>query len=255
MKSLFKALDIIETLAEAGEMGIRELSAATGYPPATTHRIVSALGERSYLRKMPESNRYSLSPKFLLLADSIQERFEIALITRPHLEKLMRQSGENANLCVRNGVDVIYIDHVHSRRHNLRIFTHIGANAPLHATGVGKIFLSWMAPDQFAGFLERIKFETLTPHTITDPDDLRDEIEKIKKQGYALDDQEKELGVRCIAAPLMNHRGEVVAAISISGAAQRISDSRLSGLADMVKETARTISNRLGYSEKRVEKE
>jgi DNA-binding IclR family transcriptional regulator len=247
VKSLFKALDIIETIAEAGETGIRELSNRMGFPPATTHRIVSALTERGYLQKTEKSHRYSLSAKFLHLADGIRQHSELSSLVRPYLEQLMRQSGENANLCVRNGMDAVYIDHVHSRRHNLRIFTRVGGRAPLYATGVGKVLLSFMQAGQLQQYLNTVDFKPLTSCTLTTTAALESQIENIRKQGYAVDDQENELGVRCVAAPLLNHKGDVVAAMSISGAAQRITRRRLSELSRMVKETAQKISERLGY--------
>jgi len=249
VKSLFKALDIIEAISETGEMGIRELSERMGFPPATTHRIVSALTEKGYLQKSETSHRYSLSRKFLQLADGIQPNSELSSIARPFLEQLMEKSGENANLCVHNGMDAIYIDHVPSRKHNLRIFTQVGGNAPLYASGVGKVFLSFMDNKQLENYLKAVEFKSLTPHTLTTPAALRHQIEMIRDQGYAVDDQEKELGVRCVAASLLNHRGDIEAAISISGAAQRITDRRLPGLGLMVKETAGKLSYRLGYVE------
>jgi len=248
MKSLFKALDIIETLAEAGEMGIRELSSKTGIPPATIHRIVSALMDRQYLQKTHGSKRYALSPKYILLADSIRGRSVLSLIARPYLEELMRQSGENANLCVRDGLQATYIDHVQSRKHNLRIFTRIGASAPLYATGVGKIFLAGMPGDRLETYFETVKLQPLTPHTITDLENLRAEIRKIRNSGYSVDNEEKELGVRCIAAPLLNLRGETDAAISISGPAQRITTRRLPALSAAVKAIAADISVKRGYA-------
>ena len=102
-------------------MGIRELSAATGFPPPTTHRIVSALVQRGYLQKNGLPPRYALSPKFLLLAEGIRPRSEVALIARPYLENLVQLTGENANLCIQDGMSATYIDHIRSRKHNLRI--------------------------------------------------------------------------------------------------------------------------------------
>ena len=248
MKSIFKALDVIETISEAGAMGIRELSAATGFPPATTHRIVSALVQRGYLQKNGMPPRYALSPKFLMLADRIHPRNEVALTARPYLEKLVLLTGENANLCTQDGLYATYIDHIRSRKHNLRIFTRIGANAPLYASGVGKIFLSSMTADRLKAYLQSVDLTPLTPHTITTPDDLRAEIEKIRKSGYSVDNQEKEIGVCCIAAPLFNHKGKNDFAISISGAVQRITTGRLRELAAIVKSVAEDISNERGHT-------
>jgi IclR family acetate operon transcriptional repressor len=247
MKSIFKALDIIESISEAGATGIRELAAATGFPPPTTHRIVSALVQRGYLRKTGRPPRYALASKFLMLADGIHPRNEVALTARPYLEQLVRLTGENANLCIRDGRYATYIDHIRSRKHNLRIFTRIGAKAPLYASGVGKIFLSSMDAHRLKAYLQSVDLKPLTPHTITERDHLRAEIQKIRKSGYSVDNQEKEIGVCCIAAPLFNHRGIIDSAISISGAAQRITAGRLRELAGIVKKAAGDISNERGF--------
>ena len=254
MKSLRKALDLIEIIGETGNIGIRELSARTGFPPATVHRIIATLVERGYLQQNQNNRNYSLSTRFLEFADSIQQRFDLIPIARPHLEQLSMNSGENVNLCVLDGPVVVYIDHVHSQKHVLRTFTRLGARVPLYATGVGKVYLSKMGADELDTYLDSVKLERYTGKTITDRNTMLKELRMIKKQGYAVDDQEKESGVRCVAAPIFDYNGSMAAAISISGAAQWITRERIKPLARMVMDCAERISTELGYKYDKIKK-
>lgn len=247
MKSLKKALDLIEIIGEAGSMGIRELSGRTGFPPATVHRIIAALVERGYVQQNRNSKSYSLSTRFLEFADGVQQRFDLVPIARPHLEQLSMSTGENVNLCVLDGPVVVYIDHVHSQKHVLRTFTRLGARVPLYATGVGKVYLSRMGTNELDSYLARVRLEGYTKKTITDRNALLEELSLIKERGYAVDDEEKEDGVRCVAAPVFDHRGLMAAAISVSGAAQWITPERTRPLARMVMDCAGRISADLGY--------
>ena len=246
MKSLNKALDVIEVIAEKGKTGVRELAQISGLPPATAHRIVAALVNRGYLNKDDQTHRYALSPKFLILGEKVQQQIDIVSIARPYLEKLMVETRENANLCIRDGHHVVYIDHVGSPEHNLRIFTKLGGKAPLYASGVGKVFLSWLSESQFQRYLEAVELRSFTPGTLTTPQQLRTEIQTIREKGYAIDNQEKELGVRCVAAPIFNHSNRIQAALSVSGAAQRITMKRLPILAKQVVDAARQLSAAIG---------
>jgi IclR family KDG regulon transcriptional repressor len=254
LKSLRKALDLIEIIGETGNIGIRELSARTGFPPATVHRIIATLVERGYLQQNQNNRNYSLSTRFLEFADSIQQRFDLIPIARPHLEQLSMNSGENVNLCVLDGPVVVYIDHVHSQKHVLRTFTRLGARVPLYATGVGKVYLSKMGADELDTYLDSVKLERYTGKTITDRNTMLKELRMIKKQGYAVDDQEKESGVRCVAAPIFDYNGSMAAAISISGAAQWITRERIKPLARMVMDCAERISTELGYKYDKINK-
>lgn len=247
MKSLNRALDLIELIAERGAIGVRELSGLAGLPPATTHRMVAALQKRGYLFKTGRSHRYALSPKFLKLGESAQQQIDIVASARPFLEKLMADTRENANLCVRDGHKVIYVDHVGSPDHNLQAFTRLGGSAPLYASGVGKLFLSDLGERQFQAYLKAVDLRAYTPHTLTTAKALGAEIKKVGQNGYAIDDEERELGIRCVAAPVLNHGNEIVAAISVSGAVQRLTDERLPTLAKLLVDTAHQLSTAIGY--------
>jgi len=248
MKSLHKVLDIIDTVAEMGTVGIRDLSIKTGFPPATTHRIVSTLVKRRYLKQDPVSKSYSLSLRFLELGTKVQQQFNLVSLVRPHLERLMAETRESANLAVQDGDEVVYLDHVRSTHSMLQSFTRLGARVPLYSTGVGKMFLSqWPDPDVEA-YLKRAKRLIHTPRTLSEAEAIREELKRIKEVGYAVDNEEMEEGVRCVAALIYDHSGRPAAAISISGAVLRIPIERINTLGETVMNYALSISEQLGYA-------
>jgi len=247
MKSLHKVLDIIEAVAKSGSAGIRELSAHTGFPPPTIHRITSTLVERRYFKQDPLTRRLSLSIQFLELGARVQQHFNLTALARPYLEKLMAETKESVNLAVQDGDHVGYLDQIRSDHSMLQLFTKPGTQAPLYCTGVGKIFLSrWTLPEVEA-YLKRTPLTLHTSHTIVDKLKLLDELERIRGKGYAVDNEEMEEGVRCVAAVVVDHRGKPAGAISISGAAMRIAPGRIKLFAKSLKACSQAISKELGF--------
>jgi len=247
MKSLQKVLDIIDKVAETRRAGIRELSSMTGFPPATVHRIVSTLVQRRYFDQDPVTKKYSLSLRFLELGSRVQQQFNLTAIARPHLERLMAETKESVNLAVRDGDEIIYLDHVRSDYSLLQLFTRPGVRVPLNATGVGKVFLSKMSNPDLNSCLERTQPKPRTPYTLTDKIGIREELSRIRTKGFSIDNEEFEMGVRCVAAPVFDHSGELVAAISISGAAVRISQEKIDHFGKLVKRCSLAVSRELGF--------
>lgn len=237
----------MEIVGEANGLGIRELAAKTGFPPPTVHRILNTLVARGYLRKNPENKTYLLSTQFLYYSYRVQQQFELIPIARPYLDQLSAETEASAVLCIRDNNVVVYIDHVHSQKHILRTFTRLGVREPLYATGVGKIFMSQMAPDELEEYFANIKMTRFTDNTITGRKSMMAQIDSVRKQGYAVDEQERSIGVRCIAAPIRNHSGLIIAAISISGPTQLIPARRIKALSRSVIGAAAQVSAELGY--------
>lgn len=247
MKSLNKALDIIDIIAERGKLGIRELSSITGFPVGTTHRIVSTLAKRRLLTQDPSTKGYSLSLRFLELGTRVQQGCNLTSIARPHLERLMAETGESANMAVLDGHEAVYVDNVRSN-HILQLFTRLGARVPLYATGVGKMFLSVFSEKELRDYMRRIKMTARTARTITSKGLLEAEISAIRKRGYAVDNEEMEEGVRCVACLVFDHTGRPAASVSLSGASTRISEDKIEPLAKQVKACCLLISQALGYN-------
>ena len=247
MKSLNKALDIIDTVSKLGSASIREISSKTGFPPATTHRIASTLVKRCFFNQDPVTKNYSLSLRFLELGTKVQQQFDLPTIARPHLKKLMSETGESANLAIGDGDSVVYLDQVQNDSSMLKIFTRLGTRVPLFSTGVGKMLLSRWSKTELDAYLKRTQLIPYTPHTLISRTQILKELERISARGYAVDNEEMEEGVRCVAALVFDHRQQVAAAVSISGAAMRITPDRIENFREKVKQCALDISHDLGF--------
>jgi DNA-binding IclR family transcriptional regulator len=245
MKSLHKVLDVIDLIADRGSAGVRQLSSFSGYPLATTHRIVSTLAKRGYLKRDPITKSYALSMRFVELGNRVQQQFNLTSIARPHLERLKRVTGESANLAVLDGAEAVYLEQVRSD-HMLQLFTKLGAKVPLYSTGVGKAMLSNLSDQEVDRYLATTPLKPFTCHTLTEAEAIREEIRKIRAQGFSVDNEEMEEGVRCVAALISDHQHRCAGAVSLSGAAMRVTVARLPEFAKAVTACAQGISSDLG---------
>jgi DNA-binding IclR family transcriptional regulator len=247
MKSLHKVLDIIDFIALSGKAGISEISDHTGFPPPTAHRIVSTLAGRHYLQQDPATKGYSLSLKFLELGSLVQHRFDLVRIARPHLELIVAETKESASLVVRDGDEAVYLDHVQDQ-HMLQLFTRVGARVPLYSTGGGKVLLGGMADAEIASYLKRCPRIRHTARTLTEAGTLKRDLADIRQRGYAVDNEEMEAGIRCVAVPVYRHDGSVAASLSVSGATIRIPGERIEALAEIARYRALSVSRALGFN-------
>jgi DNA-binding IclR family transcriptional regulator len=248
MKSLLKAIDTIDAVAEAGSVGIRKLSSITGFPPSTIHRIVTALVEKNYFQQDPVTRRYSLSFRFLELGARFQQQTHLTAIALPHLEQLMAATRGSVNLAVRDGDSMVYLDTVQSPYSMLQLFTRPGVRVPLYATGVGKLFLSQMEESELDAYLRRTKPTPFTAYTLVERDEIIKDRRLTRCRGYAVDNQEMEEGVRCVAALIFDHQGQPTAAVSVTGTATRLNQGRVKQYGNMVNACAASISSQLGFN-------
>ncbi|HXW51387.1 MAG TPA: IclR family transcriptional regulator [Candidatus Acidoferrales bacterium] len=247
VQSVERTLDILESLVELGsEVGLVEISQAVSLPLATVHRLLGTLIQRGYVKQNRQNRKYSLGFRALQMGSDMRQRFSLRLEARPFLQRLMQSCGESANLAVLDDGEVVYIDQAQSSR-ILRMFTQIGNRLPAHSTGSGKVMLAFAPPDVVEGILRRYGLSERTGHTIVDLDEFRRELERIRRKGYALDDQEHEEGVRCIAVPVRDESGQVVASLSISGPVTRLNDSQVDEIIPEVVDCGNKLSGRLGY--------
>jgi IclR family acetate operon transcriptional repressor len=228
VQSVDRALDVLEALAQAGKpVGVAELAELTGLAPGTAHRILQSLHERGYVRRDP-ARKYSLGTAAVRLADGAQRA--LARSARPYLAELVALSGETANLAVREGDDVVYVAQV-SSPHTLRMFAEVGRHVPPHSTAVGKVLLAALPREEALMILRRTGLPARTSATITDPDAFVAELDLVAEQGWAADEEEQESGVRCVAVPA-GPPGQVLAALSVSGPADRFAGGRTDGLVE-----------------------
>lgn len=234
VQSVERAVDLLEALARSdGPVGVGELAAATGLPQGTAHRLLRSLQSRGYVRH-DTSRKYSLGTGAFLLGDAAQRA--LARSARPYLGQLVALSGETANLAVLEGDDVVYLAQAPSP-HTLRMFAEVGRHVPPHSTAVGKVLLADMPREQAVATVGRNGLSAMTPHTITDLSQLLEELDASAARRWAADEQEQELGVRCVAVPVAKG-GRAVAALSLSGPAERFAGVGCDGLVEQMSKVA-----------------
>jgi len=217
VQSLERAFTLLERLADAGgEAGLSELAHASGLPLPTIHRLMRTLVSLGYVRQ-DRSRRYSLGPRLIRLGETAGR--QLGAWARPVLAELVDQVGETVNLAILDGDEVVYVAQAPSR-HSMRMFTEVGRRVLPHCTGVGKALLSQLPREQVLDLLERTGMPAYTARTVTDPGRLLRQLTQVARQGYALDDGEQEVGVRCVAVPVT--AGPTLAAISVSGPEGRL---------------------------------
>jgi IclR family acetate operon transcriptional repressor len=247
VQSLERALDLLEALATADELGVSDLAAKTGLVPSTAHRLLGTLVSRGYAAQSPSSGRYLMGYKLLELTSGLQDRLDrLRTAARPHLEAIQAQTGETTNLVVLEGRNAVYIESVSGTR-SVRLFTEIGHAIGAHTSGSGKALLAWRAPADVEALLAGAPLTASTPRTLTTLEALTEDLARIRRRGYATDNEEHELGVACVATPVFDHAGLPVAAISVSGPTPRILDAD-ADLAGLLRGHAEQVSESLGYS-------
>jgi len=248
VQSIERGLDLLEALAVAqGGVGVVDLSSRVSLHTSTVHRLLSTLLARGYVSQDSQTGQYSLGPRVLPLAHAFQDHSEIRAIARRHLQSLMEATGETANLIFLDHAEAVYVDQVPSPR-LVRMFAAIGRRVPLHSTGCGKVFLANMTSADRAQIVKERGLPKFTRHTITTIAKLEHEMAEIRRCGFAVDDQEHDEGVRCVAAPIRDHTGNVVAAISIAGPTTRVTKDRIPELSRLVMKISAQLSANLGHT-------
>ena len=233
VQSVERTFDLLEYILSAGgEMGISEAAVESGLPLPTIHRLLQTLVARGYVRQQP-SRRYALGPRLIPIGDGAQRM--VGRWAQRHLEGLAEVTGETANMALLDGDLAIYVAQVPSR-HPMRMFTEIGRRVSLHCTGIGKVLLAQMSESKARELLKRTGMSAQTDKTITDLDTLIEQLVSIRQLGYALDDGEQEVGVRCVAVPVPD--GRSLLTLSVSGPESRISYEAIEGIAISLKQAA-----------------
>lgn len=224
----------IECLAASGPMGLQELSTELELNKSTVHRILNSLICMDYVRQDPETLKYSLSFKFCRISTQILSQNNMVDLARPYLKQLAEQSGEIVHLVQLDGMNAVYIDKVESAHNTVRLVSMIGKSIPLYCSGVGKAMLAEMPDEKIRHIWKQSDIRRLTDYTVTDFAQFAKLIEDIRRNGYAMDNEENELGVRCIAVSLKSFSGKPSYAISISAPKDRMSDERIQELKEMI---------------------
>ncbi|MFN3698842.1 MAG: IclR family transcriptional regulator [Dictyoglomus sp.] len=216
INSANQTLEILEYIVLSGrEVSLKEISEEIGLHISTVHRYLSSLVEKGYVRKTP-NGFYKPGFRILELSSYILQSLDLRDIARPFLIELMEKTKQTVHLTIKDGYEGVYIDKVEGPG-TLPMMSRVGMRMPLYSTSFGKILLAYSSESYIEDYLKKVPLIPRTEKTITDPLKLREELKKVKRQGYAFDEEENERGIKCIGAPIFDFSGNVVAAVSISG--------------------------------------
>jgi IclR family KDG regulon transcriptional repressor len=229
------------------ELGNAEIAKALNMDPGTVAGLVYTLKLNKYLDQNLTNRKYRLGLKLVERASLLLRHIDLRKIATPYLEELLKWSGESVNLGIRDQNEVVYIERLFGD-HSLGIRSELGKRAPLHSTALGKVILAHMDQHEARNILTDYDFIPVTRFTITDQKQFLAEIERIRESGFAIDEQENEIGGRCIAAPIYNNDGNVVAAVSISVPIQRLPNEKIAAYGEKIKAAALEISRNFGYT-------
>lgn len=237
VQSIERAFRLLETMADhGGTMGLSQLATESGLPLPTIHRLLRTLVDLGYLRQDP-NRQYVLAPRLIRLGESSSTM--LGVWARPHLERLVEHLGESANLAMLDGDQVVYVAQAQSRR-SMRMFTEVGRRVLPHCTAVGKAILARMPQDQVQDLLRRTGMPEHTEHTITDPEAFAKALLWVEEHGYAVDDEEQEHGVRCVAVVVPDAPTRL--GLSVSGPASRMTEAMVERAAPLLKSAAEALS-------------
>lgn len=251
-QSLERGLAILSSFdSDRPVIGISELSRGLELSRSTAHRYIATLAHLGYLQQDPDSKRYRLGPKVLDLGFSAINSMDVREISAPHLRRLSDETGHTVNLAILDGTDVVYIERCRTARPGQReidLNLHVGARLPAYCTAMGKAILAFVPEERREEIIAQIEFVPRGPNTLTDPQAFRDELERIRLAGFAVNDEELAYGLRSIAAPIQSHSGEVLAALNLAVHRTMGSmDELIAHFGPLVTQTAHDISLGMGH--------
>lgn len=244
--SLQRGLKLLTLFSKAeGGLTATQVVKLSELPISTVHRFLVNLESTGFLNCDGDGS-YHLGTACFSLGQSALRRLDIRRLSLPYLQELNRTTRETVHLTVRHELLVVYVEKLDSPE-PLRIFSRIGAAVPLHCTAVGKVMLAYMPPEEQAAALAQLEIKRRTQNTIGNVQDLQAHVQRVRRSGYACDLEENELHIRCLAAPIWDHAGNVNASLSITGPVVRMSMTRLRQLAPLVQRAGLKISRELGF--------
>ncbi|RBW69804.1 IclR family transcriptional regulator [Bacillus taeanensis] len=247
IKSVDRALQIITIVSSRKDgFGVTELAEQLELNKSSIFRLLSTLAAHNFIEQDLETKKYRLGYKYLELSSKLLDSIDIRSEAKPFLKELESITKEVIHLVVYDQGEVIYIEKLEGSE-TLRTHSQVGKRAPMHCTSVGKVILAHLPENEVLSILERKGLPKHTENTIVTKEDLFAELVKIKEQGYGTEIEENEPGITCIAAPIFNNRGEIAAAVSVSGPTIRMSSTIMNEMKDKIIEVTQSISRRLGY--------
>ena len=241
IERMMSLLDVLASTNDAATL--KMLSQATGLHPSTAHRILAVMSNARLVERH-ENSTYALGIRLLELGNIVKSRISIGAVARPFMQDLHNRIGEAINLGIRDQDEIVYVERTSSGRSLVRVVYLVGGRAPLHLTSLGKLFLATDGPQKVREYAKRTGLPGKTPRSLTTLATLEKELDKVRRHGIAYDDEEAELGLKCVAAPIHDDEGNIVAALSVSAPADRHDPD----WALQVRNTADAVSHALGYT-------
>jgi len=245
IKSLDRALEVLVQLGEMQGGTLSEIAGALDQSPATVYRVLTTLQGRGFADFEGQSQTWDIGPAAFLTGSHFLRRTSLVERARPIMRDLMEATGETANLGIERDGKVLFLGQVETHA-TIRAFFPPGTASAMHSSGIGKALLSRMDDKRQRQVLAASKLEQYTPHTLTDPEAMIADLNETKARGYAFDGEERNIGMRCIAAPVYDVFGEAIAGISVSGPTSRITDARIAELASPVIDAAARLTRAIG---------
>lgn len=237
VKSLQKAMRVLECFLEHKEMGISEIAARLGLYKSSVYNIVSTFEAMDYLRQNPDTSRYSLGVKLCEYSRAISDSFSVSKIALPYMQEIANRVREHVYLGQPYQDEVLYLEAIHPIENIEMMRSLMGLRVKMYCTGLGKALMAFLPPER-VNLCCREPLKRFTDNTITDPVRLKEELALIRSRGYAVDDMEHEYGIKCVGVPIFDKAGQVCAAMSVSGPSLRFGQERILELAQMLKEYA-----------------
>ncbi|GAB7386626.1 DNA-binding transcriptional repressor XynR [Bacillaceae bacterium] len=247
INSVDRALRIIDLFDEhRPELKLTEISQALQLNKSTVHGLLRTLAHHGYITQNADNGRYRLGYKFLERGQIFLQSIDLRELVHPYLVKIADEYGESSHLAILDGDEAVYVDKAEGKQ-AIRMYSRVGKRAPIHCTALGKVLAAWQSPERLEQLADRQAYTPYTPNTITNKEEFLRELQKVRENGYALDNEEMELGLRGIAVPIFNHLNQVVAAVSVAGPVSRLDKERSIEIAKELKEKARKISQSISY--------
>lgn len=245
IKSLDRAMQIFDYLSQAQGKTLTQIASELGQSPATVYRVLVTLEGRGLVEFDTTDQTWNIGSNAFVIGSRFLRRTSLVDRARPILRKLMNDTGETANLGVEREGSVLFLSQVETHS-NIRAFFPPGSLSPMHSSGIGKVLLAEMDAQSLVAWKSSNELRVFTPHTITDIPALDTDLARIRARGYAIDGEEKNLGMRCIAAPVFDINAEAVAGISVSGPTSRVSEGDVPRLSDAVMQAAEALTIAVG---------
>lgn len=251
IQSVARAAKIMDILATANrEMALVEVANQLESPKSTVHGLLSTLRDFNLIEQSPFNGKYRLGIRLFELGTIVSNNWDMRSVAAPHIQKLLELLGETVHLVVLDNDEVLYIDKREWHHISLRVVTQVGMRLPAHCSGVGKVLLAYMPATEVRSIVEKRGMPHFTKNTITNLDRLMEDLEEIKAQGFAIDNEELISGVSCIAAPIYDNKSKVIGAISVSGPSGKIKGNKYLEIVQEITSTATAISRELGFKER-----